>query len=545
MFCLLSGAVLSVRPFASVGVAVVAVALGLLAGAIAELTGGLGSMAARRLLAVVGAAAATVIGLWPDIPLAAVAAVAGFVLVASGAVEFWTGLASGGSWTALGGGGITLVTGAVAILWTDPVLLPIVVAVGWRLVLVGARLLVDLWYPPNQLAVRNEPRRVLGRAGAVIVAMALTVAAVAVDQRGPVPGFYDIELSATVRGGDLLRAEAYPDRPSGAAAFRLLYATVDPDGTARPASAVLYVPAATRSARLPLVVWVHDTTGVARSCAPSLLGEQSGGLAALAQLLAAGYAVIAPDLPGLGPSGPSSYLLGVFEGRAVLDAIGAAGQVPGVLVGETVLWGYGQGGHAVLWADQLASSYAPGIRIAGVVAVAPATDLTGTFAAAIAAGQAGTLGTDLLQAYAARYPDVRLGDYTGASGRLLDEIAAHCDGDRGLIGDAWAQATGYDRAWTMPATSPLAARLAENTPSGPFGDPVLVVQGAADVEIPAVVQDDWVQARCTAGARVEYRKLPGVGHAGMAAPGSPAVSVVLAWVGDRFDGRAAASSCGE
>ena len=292
------------------------------------------------------------------------------------------------------------------------------------------------------------------------------------------------------------------------------------------------------------MVWVHGTTGIARSCAPSLLGDAAGGQVPTSRLLAAGYAVLELDLPGLGTSGPSSYLLGQTEGRAVLDGVRAVTRLPGLRVGPAVLWGYDQGGHAVLWADQVRTSYAPEVRVAGVVAVAPATDLTALFASAISSGTAGALGTDLLLTYSARYPDVRLADYTAAGRALVDEIAAHCDGSRGLVAGAWAQASGFDQAWAMPETSALAQRLEQNTPSGPFGGSVLVVQGAADAQVPAVVQDDWVQARCSAGAGIEYRKLAGVDHSGVVAAGSAAVDGVLAWIGDRFSGGSLAGLCG-
>jgi hypothetical protein len=541
LVCVLYGVFASVVPFASAGVAAVVIALGLVLAAIAQLFGS-GSLLSRRILALMHVAAAAVIGLWPGIPLPVVAAVAGVVLVAAGGAEFWAGLASGGSWVALGSGAFTLVTGAVATLWADPVLMPIAVAIGWRLVLVGAGLLVDVWYPAGLLGARTGARRVFARVGALTTAVVLTVAAVAADQRGTVPDFYDATVAAGTHAGTLLRAAEIPN--DGAVTFRLLYATTGGDDEVRPASAVLSVPAATRGAELPVVVWVHGSVGVARSCAPSLLGGGAGGPVAESRLLAAGYAVLAVDLPGLGTAGPSSYLLGVDEGRAVLDAVRAVSQVPGVRVGTTVLWGYDQGGHAVLWADEIATTYAPDVRLAGVVAVAPATDLTALFSAAISSRTAGTLGTDLLLTYPARYPDIRLAGYTGASSALVDEIGAHCDGARGLVGEAWAQTSGFDQAWTMPADSALAERLAQNTPSEPFAAEVLVVQGAADTEVPAVVQDDWVQGQCSAGTGVEYRKLAGVDHDGVIGAGSAAVAGTLTWIGDRFAGRAPTGLCG-
>jgi alpha-beta hydrolase superfamily lysophospholipase len=542
--CALFGLFACAVPFAAVGVAAVVLAVGLLLAAPAQLLGDAVPVASRRVLAAAYLVAAAAVGLWPAIPFPVASAITGIVLVAAGGVELWTALASSHrSWLALGGGAITLVSGAVATLWTDPVLMPIVVALGWRLVLVGSGLLVDVWYPPGLLGVRTGPRRTVLRVGALTAAVVITVAAAAVDPRGTVPGFYDIDIVAGTPAGALLRATETAG-PDGTGAFRLLYATTGDDGTMRPASAVLSVPSTTRAAELPVVVWVHGTTGVARSCAPSLLGDASGGPADTSRLLAAGYAVLAVDLPGLGTSGPSSYLLGEAEGTAVLDGVRAVAQVPGVRVGPTVLWGYDQGGHAVLWAAQIASDYAPDISIAGVVAVAPMTGLTPLFAAAISSGRAGTLGTDLLLTYSARYTDVRLADYTSAGRALVDELGAHCGSSRGVVADTWAQASGFDQTWAMPASSALATRLAQNTPSGPFGGDVLVVQGAADTQVPAVVQDDWVQGRCSAGAEVEYRKLPGVDHAGVIRDGSAAVDGMLAWIGDRFAGGARAGLCG-
>lgn len=543
LVCVLFGVFCSVVPFASAGVAAVGIALGLLLAALAQLFGA-GTVLSRRVLALIHVAAASVIALWPGIPLPVAAAVAGVVLVAGGGVEFWTGLASGGSWVALGSGAFTLVTGAVATLWSDPVLMPIVVAMGWRLVLVGSGLLVDLWYPAGLLGVGVGARRVFARVGALTAAVVLTVAAVAADQRGTIPDFYDGVPTDGTHAGTLLRAAEVPS-VDAAVTFRLLYATTGGgDDAVRPATAVLSVPAATGGTELPVVVWVHGSVGVARSCAPSLLGGGIGSPVAESGLLAAGYAVLAVDLPGLGTSGPSSYLLGTDEGRAVLDAVRAVSQVPGVRVGRTVLWGYDQGGHAVLWADQIAARYAPDVRLAGVVAVAPATDLPALFAAAISSRTAGTLGADLLLTYPARYSDIRLAEYTGASRALVDEIGAHCDGARGPVGEAWAQASGFDQAWTMPAGSALAERLAQNTPSEPFAADVLVVQGAADTVVPASVQDDWVQGQCSAGIGVEYRKLAGVDHAGVIRAGSAAVAGTLAWIGDRFAGRTPTGLCG-
>ena len=44
---------------------------------------------------------------------------------------------------------------------------------------------------------------------------------------------------------------------------------------------------------------------------------------------------------------------------------------------QTVVWGHSQGGHAALWTGQLAPTSAPELDIAGVAALAPASNLPG------------------------------------------------------------------------------------------------------------------------------------------------------------------------
>ena len=90
------------------------------------------------------------------------------------------------------------------------------------------------------------------------------------------------------------------------------------------------------------------------------------------ELIAGGAVVAFTDYPGLGTPGPHPYLVGESEGRAVLDSIRAARALLGDRASATAaIYGHSQGGHAAVWADQLAGSYAPELDIAGVAAMAP------------------------------------------------------------------------------------------------------------------------------------------------------------------------------
>ena len=54
--------------------------------------------------------------------------------------------------------------------------------------------------------------------------------------------------------------------------------------------------------------------------------------------------------------------------------------MPGVGGGRTfAVWGHSQGGQAVLFAGLLAKEYAPELRLVGVAAAAPATELRSLF----------------------------------------------------------------------------------------------------------------------------------------------------------------------
>src|SRR5690606_3738569 len=110
----------------------------------------------------------------------------------------------------------------------------------------------------------------------------------------------------------------------------------------------------------------------------------------------AGFVVASSDYEGQGGPGRHPFLAGPSEGRSLLDAARAAGQLPDVEVdGRLVIAGYSQGGHAALWAREEAERWAPELELVGTLAGAPVTRLarmvadrggTGPDAMIIAAG---------------------------------------------------------------------------------------------------------------------------------------------------------------
>jgi hypothetical protein len=177
--------------------------------------------------------------------------------------------------------------------------------------------------------------------------------------------------------GSLISVTAMSGAPEGASAYRILYTSTGLSGDPVPVSGVIVVPVGPiPPGGRPIVAWAHPTTGIVSRCAPSLARVFFASVQGLGAMLARGYVVAATDYPGLGTPEVHPYLVGISEGRAVLDSVRAAQQVPGASAGQAfAIWGHSQGGHAGLFAGLLADQYAPELRLVGVAAAAPATDL--------------------------------------------------------------------------------------------------------------------------------------------------------------------------
>src|SRR5581483_9925110 len=171
--------------------------------------------------------------------------------------------------------------------------------------------------------------------------------------------------------------------PSGAGgtAFRILYRSTGLSGEPIEVSGAIFIPpGAPPPGGRDIIAWAHPTSGVVEACAPSLMPDLAGTIWGLSEMLARGYVVVATDYPGLGTPGIHPYLIGVSEGRAVLDSVRAARDLPDAGASNRfAVWGHSQGGHASLFTGELAASYAPDLKLVGVAVAAPATYLIELF----------------------------------------------------------------------------------------------------------------------------------------------------------------------
>lgn len=554
-----AGAFLAVRPFAAPEVMALCASLGLAVGALVELVQLSRLRPAKLTLAIGFTVASVLVWLWQPVSLPLIGAVIGVLLILAGGAELWSAAlisnqnwprllnspSRAGFWPSLLVGGAWIVLGSLAAVWVDRTLLPMAVVLGIYLLVAGGALLSDAVAPvPRPEAASRLP--LVGRLLAVALGSGLAVAGIGLDDGRPAPGpFYSSAAVSGHAAGKLLRAEPYSGGTvPGVVGARLLYVTTASDGRPAVASAVVYVPADRVTEQLPLVVWVHDGGGLAPSCAPSVRGLSASGLSLLDRVAAAGYAVLAPDLPGLGVEGEPSYLLGQPEAHAVLDGLRAARQLNGVRFSGAVLWGFGQGGHAVLWAGSVRDEYAPEVSLDGVAALAPFTDL-----AAVFSGSGGGPGRELAESsligsYSQAYPEVDFDSYVAPSAWLrVREAAARCDDRPGPL-LPWLRALDHGSPWLQSvAGGPLGARLDANRPDGRIRVPVFVAQGDADQLISRGIQDDYVADQCRRGTGIDYRVYRNRDHDGLITRDSPAVSDMLAWSADRLAGLRPLSTC--
>jgi fermentation-respiration switch protein FrsA (DUF1100 family) len=330
--------------------------------------------------------------------------------------------------------------------------------------------------------------------------------------------------------------------PAGAAAYRVLYASTGLDGHPIAVSGVVVIPAAASSSGpRQVIAWAHPTTGISVQCAPSLSSGVFKMIPGLKEMLARGYVVAAADYPGLGTTGPHPYLVGLSEGRAVLDSVRAARRLGPANAGSRfAAWGHSQGGQAVLFAGEIARSYAPELSLVGVVAIAPATDLSTLLRDNIQSELGGVLGSYCLSSWSKFYGAPLDSLLSPTARRAVEGVAATCVGG---IGDAIRMKLEIRALKTnfvlrdAASIEPWRSLLARNTPGRqPAGAPLFIAQGTIDPIIRPAVTARFVAEQRQRGERVRYVRLDDIGHL---IAGHVCAYPAISWIDDRFAGRPA------
>jgi len=351
-----------------------------------------------------------------------------------------------------------------------------------------------------------------------------------------IPAIYELPPAVPAIAGAVVGHSALRHAPTGALGWRVAYATHDRQGGDWTiATASVFAPDADANDR-PVIVYGHPTSGIDRSCAPSLQGHPGRGLPGLQRMLDDGWVYVAPDYPGLGGPGLHPYLHGHATGWSILDAVTATRSLPTGAGAETALWGWSQGAHAMLWAAHFDATHPdPQRDVIGVAAGAPPADLPRVVAATL-----GTTGGRFLMPFASvawsRLYDIPIEDivheqYVQQVRRLA---SLRLVGAQAMRAHHAAQKLPVNFLAVNPLTTdPWRQVLRANVPPTEIAAPLFIAQGDEDEIVPAHVTEETVKAYRKAGADVETLWVRGRGHvAGELA----SARTTLAWLSERYEG---------
>ncbi|MPZ67140.1 MAG: lipase [Pseudonocardiaceae bacterium] len=357
----------------------------------------------------------------------------------------------------------------------------------------------------------------------------------------PVP---DVAAGTVLRSRPVtVRALAVPVQVDS---WQMLYRSTDTQGEPEAVSGTVLVPDTpwTGGPR-PLVTYAVGSHGLGPECAPSYQMRQGQdpelGLISLA--LSQGWAVVVTDYEGSGTPGPHTYAAGRTTGQAVLDAARAAQRLPQARLdpaGLVGVWGYSEGGIGAGWAGELAPTYAPQLRIAGIASGGTPADLEpvvrhldgGPFSGLALAGAVGL---------ATAYPDLRFRSILTPEGEAaVERISTQCVDEftRDFAFRRLADLTTVDDPVALPQWQRVldANRLGTTPPAAP----VLLYHAALDELIPVTVARQLAADYCARDVTVRYLESPIDEHVSYAANAAPAA---VTWLAERFAGQPASSTC--
>lgn len=350
--------------------------------------------------------------------------------------------------------------------------------------------------------------------------------------------------------------------PPGVALSRMLFTTETLNGSVVPASAYVLWPWQARRFKnaatagnyttdggAPIVGWAHGSSGWSAECGPShirnLWYQYSGPFTLALQ----GYVVVAPDYAGLGVGHDAAgnfiahqYGANPAHGNDLVFAVEAARKAWSAKLGGSkfALAGHSQGGGAA-WgaAERLAKhpvegylgtvAASPSVSIADVAKLAADDPLIGGGLAKLATGLSSI------------FPDFQWSDWlsdqgirtTAALQKLqgCQSVGLEIHANPGLARDGW------NETYYLDAFDRL-------TRSGgkEFAGPMLVLQGSADANAPAVLTTAAINQTCAAlpGSKLQYTLLDGVGHVPVMFAGQ---QIWLDWIADRFNGVEVSEGC--
>ncbi len=332
---------------------------------------------------------------------------------------------------------------------------------------------------------------------------------------------------------------------AGYKGYRILYRSTGMNGEPIAASGAVIFPTKAGSGPRPVVAWAHPTSGVVTRCAPTLMPNLSTSIQGLDQFTDAGYVVVAADYAGLGAPGAHPYLVGQSAARTVIDSVRAARTLSDAHAGDRyVVWGHSQGGHAALFTGMEAASYAPELKLLGVAAAAPATNLIELFDADRNTSSGRSLTVMALYSWS-RVFGLSLSEFVvPAAERGFDRLANDCIEDLQDFFKEDDDEKALERHFLAgdPSKNARVRSIMEKNSAGqlPHGIPVFIAQGTADDLVRPAITRAYAKLICEGGARVKVHMMDGVSHLTAGRDGAYAA---YEWMRALFDDRTPPSDC--
>ena len=362
-------------------------------------------------------------------------------------------------------------------------------------------------------------------AGALLGAVAPAAAAAEKPPKGPKGLAFYKAPSSQVKGrhGTVIRARKISTKglplPQAGTTYLVLYRSRLPNGNPTAVSGTITIPSGKAPAGgFPTVAWAHGTSGIADVCAPTRLYAKASptdpyGTSQRAQQtdwVKRGWAVTDTDYQGLGTPGMHPYLIGLSEGRSVIDSVLAARALSEKVGRRWATIGHSQGGHAALWAAALGDGWAPSLRLRGVAPIAPANHV-GEQGELISRVNGNPFGALPAMIVAAAAKQLVLDPATVFSARALAVyplIDKQCD-----LNPAFSPIPLSETFNPAFDTKVITDYLQRNDPEDlEIPVPVLLTQGTADTTVMPSFTDQLAAGYQARGIDVTYTKLEGVNH---------------------------------
>ena len=355
---------------------------------------------------------------------------------------------------------------------------------------------------------------------------------------------YSTQVTPATHPGDLLAQEpvtGYELLPE-VKAVRIAYHSLDATGRdVVTTAAVLLPPGVAPSNGWPVIAWAHGTSGVARQCAPSLMKDLEYADEGLKDMLRAGFAIVATDYAGLGTAGPHQWVDKKAQAHDVIYSVPAARKAVPSLGARWVVDGHSQGGLTAWGVGELESSlddpgFLGSVSVSGAIRLEPFLDLMDHT-------QGGLTMYVAYMAWAlhARYPDFKPEDLlTEQAMQRYPRVTTQGCWDYGYASfEGMPQGGALKRNWRQ---NPYLQRFAKENvlATMPVRKPLLVLSGEADLSVPISGVRETVARACRNGIALTFKSYPGLDHDPTMRNSTPDQ---LAWIRDRFAGKAAASNC--